>query len=540
MPTNIKDILLENEFLNNQNSNYRDYCQDIAEFCLPRKAWITTIRTKGERIKFNFLYDSTAIGAVRDTAAGFNTYLTNSSSRWFALESRDKDLNKIKEVRQFWKDTEDWAYAKLADSKFYNTTLEYYTDLLSFGTSTFSMLEEPKKFVSFKKIPVEEVNRVVDANGNLCGLYRNFKLTAYQAFKLWGDNVGKSIKESLEKKPFDEFEFVHFVGERYDRDVSKKDSGNMPYKSCWIAKKDEILMNESGYMEMPYISDVFYIDNNDTNGFSPAMDCFAEIRLVNAMQKTFIRADMKQADPPLVAPSRGFVLPLNFNPAGMNYRDPKTNKDDLQALPVGNGKLSTTYEHIKMVQEAIRERMFVNLFRSLNEVTKQMTVLETQQRLAQSMSILGPVVNRCNDALGKSIIRLINMGARNPMSGFPKPPDEIYSGKNQDYDIVYLSPMAKAQRQSEIMEIQSFLGDVNSIGAIIPSVFDKIDEDKTIDIMAQIRGITPEILRGDEQIKEIREQRQKQEQMMQTLQLAHTGAQIAKTGAEAEAVGSKK
>ena len=80
MATNVKEIILDNKFLRNQNSNHRSYMQDLADFIQPRKAWITSIRTKGEQLKFNFLYDSTAIRALRNMASGFNSNLTNQSS----------------------------------------------------------------------------------------------------------------------------------------------------------------------------------------------------------------------------------------------------------------------------------------------------------------------------------------------------------------------------------------------------------------------------------------------------------------------------
>ena len=96
MPTDVKELLLENEFLTNQNANYRSYCEELAMYCLPRKSWINSMRTHGERVKFNFLYDSTAIRALRICAAGFFSYLTNPSARWFGFELRDKDLGETK------------------------------------------------------------------------------------------------------------------------------------------------------------------------------------------------------------------------------------------------------------------------------------------------------------------------------------------------------------------------------------------------------------------------------------------------------------
>jgi len=532
MPTNIKELLINNQFLTNQNANYRSYTQDLADFVLPRKAWINSIRTKGERVKFNFLYDSTAIRALRNMASGFNSNLTSQSTRWFALETLNKDLMESLEVREWFKNVENNLFATLHKSNFYNIIQEFFIDYGGFGTGTFLMLEDPKDDVRFTSIPVQQVNRVEDANGRLSEMYRNFKLTASQAMGMWGDDSGKLVRECVEKKPYTEFDFLHYVGPRHDIDVSKSDAVNMPFKSVWVEVKGEHTIGESGFKEMPYMSDVFYRDSSDPNGFSPTMDVFADIKLVNAMKRTVIRAGMKQADPPYMMPSRGFMLPLNLNPAGMNYRDAKTNKDDLQPLPVGGGSMAVSKDLIQMVQDDIRDGMFVTLFRSLNEITKQMTIPEIQRRVADNMTLLGPVVGRVTHGiLDKMIERLFNIQMRNDR--LPPPPEALM---DQDFTMVYLSPLAKAQKSTEVAEIQSYLADVQAIASILPSALDKIDEDKTVDVLARMRGITPELMRGEEEVARMRQHRAEQDAMVQQLQMGQGAASMAKDGAQAQAM----
>jgi hypothetical protein len=510
----VKEIILENEYLWNQNSNYRSYCQDIADFFLPRKAWVTSIKVQGERVKFNFLYDSTGIRAVRSTSAGFHSNLTNPTTKWFGLEAKDKKLMRRFDVKQWFKDVEQELYSTLEASNFYNVIQEFYTNTIAFGTGTFLALPDDTDEVRYKEMPVGQVCRVLDDRGRLCELHFRFKLTARQAYKLWGAKCGEAVTRQVEKKPHEEFDFLHVVQKRYEREPGKSDKFNMPYRSLWIGMKEKNLIEESGFNDMPYISEVFYKDSNDPNGFSPAMDVLAEVKLVNAMQRTVIRGAMKQSDPPYILPSRGFVLPLNLNPAALNYRDAKTPSDALQPLPVGHGRIDISVDLIKMVQESINEGMFVPLFRSLHDITKQMTIPEVQRRVAESMALLGPVIQRMNSGvLSPTILRLYNIKSRN--GTLPDPPMALMG---EQFEINYLSPLAKAQRQSEVAEVQGFLGDVQAIGSIIPSAFDKINEDKTIEILHRMRGISPELLREDEEIKRMREQRAQQEALMAQLQ----------------------
>lgn len=529
MAINVKDLLIENQFQQNINANFRAYAQDLAEFALPRKAWKTSIRIQGERIKFNFLYDSTAIRALRNMASGFYSNLTNPATRWFALETLDKKFMDDLEARQWFKDVEDAKFATLGQSNFYNVIQEVFTDMGGFGPGTFLMLKDAKDKVRYTEIPVEQISRVEDADGRLAAIYRNFKLTARQAVGMWGDQVGKSVMEVLEKKPFTEFDFLHFVGKRHVRDISKADSLNMPFQSVWVAIKDSHLILESGFHEMPYISEVFYHDSRDPNGFSPAMDVFADIKLANAVKRTVIRGGMKQADPPYMMPSRGFILPLNLNPAAMNYRDAKTNRDDIQTLPVGTGRSLLTKEFLEGVKDDIKDGMFSNLFRSLNEITKQMTIPEIQRRVADNMTLLAPVVGRMtHGALTPMLSRLFGMLSRN---GDIPPPPEIL--QDQEFTMVYLSPLAKAQRASEIGDIQSYLADIGGIAELKPAILDKVDEDKVADVLARMRGVTPEIMTDDEQIEQIRRLKAEQDQLIASLQAGQGAAGIAKDGAQA-------
>lgn len=537
MPSHVKDIILDNKFLRNQNSNHRSYMQDLADFIQPRKAWITSIRIKGERLKFNFLYDSTAILGLRDAASNFHTNLSDQSSRWFGLETLDKKHMKSLDVRTYFKDVEDIMYSTLNQSNYYNIIQEFYTDFIGFSPGSFSMLSDPKDFVRFQSIPVKESIRVVDANGRLSEFHRNFRLTARQAVSMWGDNVGKEILESFNdsssggsKGQFTEFDFIWYTGPRHVRDVSKKDSINMPIQSLWIAVKGEHLIKESGFVEMPTMSEVFYSDSDDPNGFAPSMDIFPVIKLVNAQQRTFIRSDMKNTDPAYIMPSRGFTLPLNLNPAAMNYREEKTKKDDIGLLPRPTGNLSTSLQHIQINQDVIREGFFIPLFRALTDITKQMTIIEVRERLAEARKVLGPTVGRILHGIhDPTLLRLYFMLQRADM--LPDPPEEI---QEQDFVPVYLSNLAKVQKQSQITDIQLYLNDIAAIGEIKPAIYDNIDEDKVANVLARLRGVTPEIQREEDVIKQIRKQREEQDQLIAQLQAGGAVASAARDAGAAE------
>lgn len=525
----IEKITKMNDMLNSQNANWRSYWQDLANYCLPRKSWITSMRTIGERVRFNFLYDSTAIRALKIMAAGFHSNLTNPSTKWFGFQTFDENLMENRDVALWFKEAEDKVFSILNNSNFDTVMQEFYMDVGCFGTGTVLSLEDTKSVVRFTTVPIEQINLAEDSNGRVNELYRNFKLTADQAYGRWGKDSGKAVLEKYKNRPYDMMDFCHYVGPRDKYDIRLKDNKNMEYTSCWISKEDKHELEESGFQEFPYHVGRFWKDANECFGFSPAMDVFPDIKLVNAQQRTLLRAAMKQADPPMQAPSKGYILPLNFNPAAVNYRDEKVAADSLQAIDVGRGNIPITIEVIKMVMDNIDQGFYVPLFKALSTITKQMTVPEVQRRVMENMVLLGPVVGRfTQEMLDPLIIRVFNIAVREGL--LSEPPEDL---QGQGFRTVYLSPLAKAQRESDLVTVESFLGTLSQVAAIKPGVLDKINEDKTVDVIARIKGVTPEILRSAEEVEAIREQRAQMEAAAMKMQAVQSMVGTAKVGTEA-------
>jgi len=528
MAIDIKKLFTQNDVLENKNANWRDYHQDLADFCLPRKAWQTTIRTIGERLKLNHLFDSTAIRSLKIMAAGFHSNLTNPASKWFQLQTRDLSKMKSRAVQIWFKTVEDRMFSVLNASNFDTTFQEFYVDSGCFGTGVVFTEEDPIDKVRFKVIPMNGINFEEDTSGRVDRVYRSFKYTVQQAFDLWGKRAGEVVTEKIKNKPQDMVDFMHYVGPREVFNPGKVDSLNMPFESIWAEKSKKHLISEGGFQEFPYSVGRFYKDPLETFGFSPAMDVFADIKLINAQQKTLLRSAMKIADPPVHLPGKGFLLPLNFNPGALNYRDNKLKPDSLAPIPV-SGNIPITLEVMDKVQKNVEAGFFVPLFRAISDITKQMTIPEVQRRIAENLVLLGPVVGRFTDeVLDPTVLRVFAILFRN--GEFPLPPEEI---QGEELEIVYISPLAKVQRSSEIFEIESFLADVSSIAAFKPAALDKINEDAVVDVIAKIKNVSPEILHDDKVVAGIREQKAAVAEEEKQAALAAQGAQTIKTGAEA-------
>ena len=514
--------------INADNSNWKNYQEEINKYVIPRKSWVNTMKQRGERLRFNYIFDSTAIRSLKIMAAGFHSNLTNPATKWFNLRTRNLDFMEDKHVQMWFKHVEDLIFGTLNSSNFDTTMQEFYLGVGSGGTSAILTQSDPDEIVRFTEIPIGQLAFEEDANGRVNAMYRTFPLTANQAYELWGNQAGDEALKNYETKPGHMITYIHYVGPRARYDSSKVDNLNMPYMSLWVEKSKKEKIKESGYREFPYAVGRFYKESNDPMGYSPAMDVLADIKLVNAQVKTMLRASMKQADPALILPDRGYILPLNSNPGATNYRKEGTSADDIREMP-SSGNIPITMDVIKGVQESIEKSFFVPLFQALSAVTKQMTIPEIQRRIAENMVLLGPTVGRfTQDVLDPIVLRTYSILDEAGM--VPPPPEQL---EDADLDIVYISPLAKAQRETEVFSIESFLQDVAAVSQFKPEAIDNINEDKVVKIIAQIRGINPDILRSDKEVQQTREQRAQVQAAQMEMQVLQQGADVVKTGSEA-------
>ena len=100
----------------------------------------------------------------------------------------------------------------------------------------------------------------------------------------------------------------------------------------------------------------------------------------------------------------------------------------------------------------------------------------------------------------------------------------------KDIEIEYVSPLAKAQKSSELQSIMRGIEIMGSLANVAP-VFDYINFDKLVKHLTDIIGMPQKILKPMSQVKAERQQAQQQQaeqqQMQQMQQMAQAGGQIA-------------
>jgi len=514
-----KGLLSRFDRLQGQRENWETHWQEVADYMQPRKADVTKRRARGDK-RMEQVFDSSPIQAVELLAASLHGMLTNPSTPWFTLRFKDEEIENDDEAKLWLEASTDAMYTAFNRSNFQQEIFELYHDLITFGTAAMFIEEDDDDIIKFSTRHINEVFIAENDKGRIDTIYRKFKISARAAIQKFGEAVSADVQTKAKKDPYEEIEILHAVYPRADFNPNKKDKANMPFESVYMEFKNGNELSVGGFREFPFVVPRYLKASNEIYGRSPAMTALPDVKMLNEMSKTTIKAAQKQVDPPLLVPDDGFLLPVRTVPGGLNFYRSGT-RDRIEPLNIGaNNPLGLNMEQQR--RESIRAVFYVNQL--MMQQGPQMTATEVIQRNEEKMRLLGPVLGRLQSELLKPLIdRVFAVLLRNNM--LPAAP-EFLSGR--DVEIEYVSPLAKAQKSTELQSIMRAVEILGSLANVAP-VFDYVNFDNLVKHLADIVGVPQKILKTQSQVNAERQQQaQQQEQMQQMQQLQ----QVAKAGGD--------
>jgi hypothetical protein len=514
-----KSLISRFEKLEGQRQNWETHWQEVADYMQPRKADVTKQRARGDK-RMEQVFDSSPIQAVELLAASLHGMLTNPSTPWFTLRFKDEEIDNEDEAKLWLESSTDAMYTAFNRSNFQQEIFELYHDLITFGTAAMFIEEDNDDIIKFSTRHINEVFIAENDKGRIDTIYRKFKISARAAIQKFGESVSADVQTKAKKDPYEEIEILHAVYPRADFNPNKKDKANMPFESVYIEFKNGNELSVSGFREFPFVVPRYLKASNEIYGRSPAMTALPDVKMLNEMSKTTIKAAQKQVDPPLLVPDDGFLLPVRTVPGGLNFYRSGT-RDRIEPLNIGaNNPLGLNMEEQR--RDSIRAVFYVNQL--MMQQGPQMTATEVIQRNEEKMRLLGPVLGRLQSELLKPLIdRVFAILLRNNML---PPAPEFLSGR--DIEIEYVSPLAKAQKSTELQSIIRTVEILGSLANVAP-VFDYINFDNLVKHLADIVGVPQKILKSQSQVNAERQQAQQQQQEMQQMQQLQ---QVAKAGGD--------
>ena len=508
--------------MSSDRSTWEDHWQEILDYVMPRKADITFVRSKGEK-RTEVLFDSTAITANNLLAASLQGTLTSPSLPWFSLKLRDDDANKVRDIQIWLEDTARRMYAVFNESNFNTEVHEMYLDLCSVGTAAIFVEEANEGFLQgglhFNTLHIAEYFIQENATGKVDTLYRKYKMTARQAIQEFGEeNLGPKIKEAAKMKPDTQFNFIHAVEPTadYERAVGKAKT-KLPFHSCHVCEEDKMVVRVGGYNEFPYLVPRWSKATGEIFGRSPSYNALPDIKTLNKAVEIGLKAWAKAIDPPLLVTDDGVIGRVRMTPAGITVVRSDT---AIKPLQIGSNWQITDLKE-NQLRTAIRQAYYSDQLQ-LQE-GPQMTATEVQVRYELMQRLLGPTLGRFQTEFLNPLIERVFGIMMRADALMPRP--EAMSGMNMD--IEYVGPLARSQRMEEAIAVERLYQLAMQVVQVDPTVMDVINHEQAIRMRATLLGVPKTVLRGEDEVAEIREQRAAAQQQAQEQAMAQQQAETA-------------
>ena len=514
--------------LESDRQTWEDHWQDILDYVMPRKADVTFVRSKGEK-RTEVLFDSTAITANNLLAASLQGTLTSPSLPWFHLKLRDEDANQNRDVQLWLEDSARRMYDMFNESNFNTEVHELYLDLTSIGTGAIFVEEGNNGFekdgIHFNCLHIAEYFIQENVNGKVDTLYRKYKLTARQAIEEFGEeNIGEKIIEAAKNKPDKQFNFIHAVEptKDYERSTGKSNT-KLPFHSCHVCVEDKMVVRTGGYNEFPYLVPRWSKATGEIFGRSPSYNALPDIKTLNKAVEIGLKAWAKAIDPPLLVQDDGVIGRVRMTPAGITV---VRSDGAIKPLQIGSNWQITDMKE-NQLRTAIRQAYYSDQLQ-LQE-GPQMTATEVQVRYELMQRLLGPTLGRFQSEFLNPLIERV-FGIMFRAGALMQQPDVIGGSK---LDIEYVGPLARSQRMEEAVAIERLYQLAMNVAQVDPNIMDNIDHDTAIRMRAKLLGVPKTVMRGIDDVEDMREAKAQQQQAMMQQQMAQQQADTALTQGQA-------
>lgn len=514
--------------LKSERSSWDEHWREISSNLLPRSGrFFVQDRNKGQR-RYNNIYDNTGGRALRVLAAGMMSGMTSPARPWFRLATSDQDLMKYAPVKLWLNEVSNLMHAIFQRSNTYRALHTMYEELGAFGTAASIVVPDFQNIIHHHPLTVGEYAIATNWKGEVTTLYREFQKTVHELVSEFGLDKCSTMVQSMHKNGnLDAWvTVVHAIEPREDRDPSKKDAANMPWRSVYfeLQGSQKTFLRESGYKRFPALVPRWAVSGGDIYGNCPGQEALGDIKQLQHEQLRKAQGIDYMTKPPLQVPTSAKNHDMDTLPGGISYVDAASPGGGIRSAFEVRLDMSHLLADIQDVRQRIQGSFYADLFLMLaSQSDTRMTATEVAERHEEKLLMLGPVLERLQNEL---LDPLIEMTFDQIMEAgiVPPPPEEL---QGHDINVELVSMLAQAQRAIGTNSIDRFVGNLGAVAQFKPEALDKFDADKWVDIYAESLGLDPQIIVPADQVQAIRQQRAQAQQAAQQAAMLNQGADTA-------------
>lgn len=513
--------------------------REISTFIAPyRYRWLVTPNEMNRgQIKSSAIIDSTGTIAARVLAAGMMSGITSPTRPWFKLRMEGFDRDEVNAVNLWLAECERRMMRVFQESNFYNCIAVVYSDLAIFGTAPMLIHEDFENVIDCCNPCAGEYYLGLGDYLRVDIFYREIVKTVFQIVMEFGEeNVSAQVLNTYKQGGAaltQEVKIAHAIEPNVGSDfgVGKEFVFREIY---WEQNSTDPtkFLRKKGYYDKPGIFPRWDVVANDAYGHGPGIYALGDIKQLQQEQKRKAQAIDKLANPPMVADVELKNQPASTLPGGVTYITKKG--EGVGFKPVYENfrpPINELMQDIQQVQERIQRVFFNDLFLMFQQLQAEpRSAAAVDARREEKLVMLGPVLERFQtEALDPVIDRTFGIMQRGGL--FPPPPPKIQGAPIQ---VEYVSILATAQNAVNTAGIERLLGFAGSLVGVDRTVLDNINLDRTIVRYGSDLTVPPDLMNTAEERQLIRDNRAKQEQQAQQLQLADAAAKGAKTLSETD------
>lgn len=518
--------------------------QDIALRCNTENAVFDRKQAPGQQ-RNQKVYDSTATIAVNRSAAALNGLITPQGQKWHGITTDNPYINADRSAQLFFDAVTNILFSNRYNPMggFQQANNQAMRGLMSFGTAPVFIDEMPNgRGTRYRSLFLGKTYVLQNAWGIIDTFVREFELTKQRAIEEFGDETPAEVRDGADNVKHT-FYHICMPNDEYEEGNQAANKRKFKYAYCLANRLNEPF-NEGGYYEFPLPVARDITAPGEVYGRSPAMHIFPEIRMLNAIRKTTIKAAHKLVDPPLLAQSQsqfsaaglGSRLAINMDPGGVTFGAVNSQgQQTLHPLQIGANP-SVAENMIQGSREAINDAFLLNLFQVLVE-TPSMTATEVLARTQERGILLAPVNAQLQtDYLSVMIEREIGILTRQRL--LPTIPD-VLKEAGGEYSIIFNSPLTRAQRSEEVNAINQITQYAAQAASYDPTVLDWINWSQNLKTMQEVLGAPANSLRSADDVQSIQQNRNQQQQQQQLIEQAPALAGAARDLSQAGMLGNQ-
>lgn len=549
----LKELQQLNDSLLSIKKNYEPNWQDTAKYFLPTKTDITTQKTAGDNKDIFQLFDSTTVVSLDNFANILNGTLTNKSSPWFKVSVEDDELKTDDKVKEWLNDVTKKIWNEIYNPAS-NFEIAHYENLQAFGCfgNIAMKIEEGKNnLYNFKALHIRTfaINENEEGKVDTCILTINMQARQIVSkfLNIEGSKIPEAITKANEKSPYDNFEIKLFIMPNKKRDPEKTDFLNMPFVGYWVDLQNKTIIAEVGFNTFPIAFGRGTKSSGEIYGVGRAILALADARTLNRMTSDYLEASEKSLKPPLIVNAE-FQKQLDLTPLSTNYVKGILGQGRAVEPIIDTKGFQPTVELMLNRQESIRKIFFLDKLVVLDD--PRATATQILELRAESYRIMGSIATSIAEYLESILDRCFNIIFQKSYaqdSLFSLLPDapllelpEKLQGKDEGGRKVFpklkaefINPISQSQRNNQNNSIDAFIMSAMNMAQTNPAILDKLNFDKIIEVKGDILQIDPALIRNDDDVEIIRNQRDQVVAQQQESLLANNEANTFKTMKEA-------